>query len=283
MDEQFVPAADRVSVNCFIVPSTAGSQTCCNCLNIRDCYEGRTVRSALIPPFEIEPMPTSALHRSTTRLARLRKLHPRTPHHGGALAVVFLVLAGIFLIVAIAGFFFFRSGLETVTTKGEKLAADLKATGGVAIVSPGESTITFDSSSMLVIGALSSDELDGVQYAYPPVGGATVVVKDEAGTELRLQPIQMQPMQLQNGSQHLHAIGFTEVKTPGTYTIAASGGTTVVRALAVSQSEFEALVKGGLGVAGGVAGIGCGGIGFLLFGVIGGVLVLFGKKKPQLT
>ncbi|MDZ4753874.1 MAG: hypothetical protein SGJ11_05190 [Phycisphaerae bacterium] len=226
-------------------------------------------------------MPTSALHRPTARLARLRKLHPRTPHHGGALAVVFLVLAGIFLIVAITGFFFLRSGLDNLKAQGQQIAARLKQTPG--LVSPGESTITFDSSGMLVVGALSSDEQDGVQYAYPPPGGTVITVKDESGSELPLQPVQMQPVQLENGTQQLHVLGFSEVKTPGTYTIVASGGPTLVRRLDMSQTEFETLVKGVLGFGGGFAGIVCGGIGFLLFGVIGGVLVLFGKKKPQLT
>jgi hypothetical protein len=200
---------------------------------------------------------------------------------GGALAIVFLVLAAIFLIAAIVGFFFARSGIANLQATAQSVGQKLSGPGSTAIVSPGSSTVTLDSPGAILIGAFSTDDIDGKSFTYSGATSVTVSITSPSGSSLLVQRLQgNQPPIDVNGSQ-VFLYGFAEAPAAGDYAISVTGDETAMRAMSIGQSEVEAFVKGALGVGGGFVGVACGGVGFLLFGVIGGILMIFGRKKPQ--
>jgi hypothetical protein len=215
----------------------------------------------------------SALLRRPSSLAIRRR--------GGALAIVFLVLAAIFLIAAIVGLFFARSGIANLQATAQSIGQKLSGPGTATIVSPGSSTVTLDSPGAILIGAFSADDADGRSFTYSAATSVTVSITSPSGSSLMVQRMQgNQPPIDVNGNQ-VFLYGFAEAPAAGEYSISVAGDETAMRAVSIAQSEVEAFLKGALGVGGGFLGVACGGVGFLLFGVIGGILMIFGRKKPQ--
>lgn len=207
----------------------------------------------------------------------------RPAPRGRALAVVLLVLAAICLIATIAGVLFARQGWAEVKTAIDAITARFQSGEGlVTVVVPGEATIESQPGA-IVFMAGSSETIDGKTYRYPANPPISVSIAGPDGTPIAFNPFQGNQPPIDTGDGQKYLLGFAEVPSAGAYTITIDGGETAIRAFSMPTKEFEGLIKGGVGLAGGGLASICGGLGFLLFGILGGVLFLFGGKKKQIA
>lgn len=208
----------------------------------------------------------------------------RPAPRGRALAVVLLVLAAICLIATIAGVLFARQGWADMKVRAEGIAARFNSGEGlVTVVVPGEATIQSQPGA-IVFMAGSSETIDGTTYRYPANPPISIAIEAADGTPINFNPIQGNQPPIDTGDGQKYILGFAEVSSAGAYTLRIDGGETAIRAFSVPTEEVEGFVLAGVSIfGGGAAGI-CGGLGFLLFGILGGVLFLFGgKKSPAVT
>lgn len=205
----------------------------------------------------------------------------RPAPRGRVLAVVLLVLAAICLIATIAGVLFVRQGWAEMKTAIDAITARFQSGAGLAtVVVSGEATIESQPGA-IVFMAGSSETIDGTTYRYPADPPTTVSIAGPDGTPIAFQPFQGNQPPIDTGDGQKYILGFANIPRAGAYTITIDGGETAIRAFSMPTQEFEGLIKGGVGLAGGGAAGVCGGLGFLLFGILGGVLFLFGgTKKP---
>lgn len=207
-----------------------------------------------------------------------RPNHPR----GGCLANILLLLAAVCLVAAIVAGFLARSGVAELET----LAKGFKD-GSIPterMLAPGTKTIEMKE-GLLGIVAISDDEIDGTAYPISGPVNATVTVTDADGTPLRFESFAKANPQggvIETPDFKLELIGFAEIKKEGSYTVKVEreGEPVAFRLGQLSQASLEAFVRGIAKAGGGVLGLFCGGGGFILFGLIGGILWLFGRKKP---
>lgn len=215
-------------------------------------------------------------------MARTVRPLARPTASGRVLAVVLLVLAAICLIAAIAGAVFARQGWGQVKAAVDAITARFKSGEGMTtIVVPGEATLAAGEGAIVFV-ASASDTVDGKTFTYPPRTAIGVTITDAQGVPVSYTPFEgnQPPIDTEGGQKFL--VGFAQVQG-GTYTIAVDGGETAIRAFSMPTKEFEGMLKGGVEmVGGGAAGL-CGGLGFLLFGIIGAVLFFFGKRKPAMA
>jgi hypothetical protein len=210
----------------------------------------------------------------------------RTPHRssGRAMAKVLLVLSAIFLLVGVVGAFVARSAftnelLPAVTKMADRLKVE--AADG-AIVVPGEKKMTLAEAGGIAFGAFEKTELDGTTYTFAPAGDLSITITGPDGQPVRMDKAQgMQPIDMKENGV-LHPLGFAEAKLPGEYTITTAGQSTAVYGLAISTSELEAITAPAMRAFGGAAAGCCGIPLFLLFGIIGGILLIFGKKPTPM-
>lgn len=205
------------------------------------------------------------------------RIHPR----GSCLANILILLAVVCLVGAIIGFFVARGGvteLESVAAGFKDGTIDVKR-----VATPSTTTMTL-SEGVLGMVVLADDEIDGTKY--PLTGPAKVDVKITAadGSPVQFENFQQQPggavIQLEGTS--LEILGIAPIEKAGDYTIAVSREGDPV---AVRIGALDATLAGKFGIGfvktlGGGLGTFCGGAGFILFGLIGGILWLFGRKKP---
>ncbi len=214
----------------------------------------------------------------------LRRPTRRPAPRGRTFAFIMLVLAALCLIGAIIGGLYGKKSLGTVTTAIETVKTRFESGENfITVITPGESKIKSEGGAILLL-ASSSDTIDGKSFTYPPSGGVSISVVDSNGAPVSYNPFQgNQPPIETDGGKKLFLLGFAETPSAGEYTVKATGGETAVRAIALPQTEIEAIMKGGIGVVAGGAGLICGGGGFLLFGIIGGIMLLFGRKPTPAT
>jgi hypothetical protein len=200
------------------------------------------------------------------------------------MAKVLLVLSAIFLLVGVIGAFVARNAFAN-----ELLPAVMKMTDRLkveaangAIVVPGERKMTLAEGGGLAFGAFEKTELDGTTYTFAPAGDLRITVTAPDGTPVNLEkPQGMQPIDMKENGV-LHILGFAEAKQAGDYTITTAGQSTAIYGIAISTAELEA-IQGPMVKALGGAAAGCCGIPlFLLFGIIGGILLIFGKKQAPM-
>jgi uncharacterized protein YneF (UPF0154 family) len=216
--------------------------------------------------------------------ALVDRSRPSQRARGRTAAKVLLVLSAIFLVVGIVGIFVARNTftndlLPSIQKIGERVKAT--ATEGVVVV-PGEKVIEMTEAGGIAFGAFEKTEVGDKTYTFAPAGQLDLTVTAEDGTEIKVErPQGMQPIDMKKDGV-LHLLGFGEIKTPGKYTVSAKGQDTAIYALTISAPEMETMKNSAvrLFIA---AGASCCGIPlFLLLGIIGGILLIFGKKAAPL-
>lgn len=211
---------------------------------------------------------------------RTSRTLPRGPR-GGCLANVFLLLAVVCLVGSIIGFFVARSGVNELATVAKGFEDGSIPVQKVA--TPSTATMTL-SEGVLGLVVIADDEIDGTRY--PLTGPAKVDVKITAadGSAVTFENFQQQPggavIPTEGGS--IEVLGIAPIEKAGDYTIAVSreGDPVAVRMGALDAALAEKFGVGFVKALGGGFGALCGGGGFVLFGLIGGILWMFGRKKP---
>ncbi len=206
------------------------------------------------------------------------RIHPR----GGCLANVLLLLAVVCLIAAIVAGFTARAGFAELETQAKTFTD-----GTVPVqkmVAPGTSTMALKEGILGVV-AMDGEEIDGKTYGFAAPMNPTVTITGADGTEVKFESMTAanpQGLVIDTPDLKLEFIGVAEIKAAGDYTvkIEKGGDPAAVRLGQISKESAEAFVKSGLKTLGGGFGALCGGGGFILFGLIGGILWLFGRKKP---
>lgn len=203
---------------------------------------------------------------------------------GRTAAKVLLVLSALFLVVGVIGAFVARNAftnelMPTFMKIGERVKAS--AAEGVITV-PGEKTITLSEPGGIAFGAFEKTEVDGKTYTFAPAGQLDVTVVDASGNDVKVEkPQGMQPIDMkENGT--LHVIGFASIEKAGTYTVKTQGQDTAIYGLTISTAELTGMQSAAVKLIGGAAGGCCGIPLFLLFGIIGGILLIFGKKPTPM-
>jgi len=213
-------------------------------------------------------------------MRRNRPTHPR----GSVLSTILLVLAAISLVVAIAGVFATRSGVGQL----RDLAKGFRD-GRFPVrkmVTPGEVTMEL-TPGLLGIVAIDDDEVDGTRY--PLEGGAavTVTITDPDGTSLDFESFATQgpsgSMAIEADGTRIEVIGMAEIKRSGPHVVKASreGEPIAVTVGELGSASLEQFAKGGVTAGAGILGTLCGGGGFVLFGLPGGILWLVGRSRAK--
>jgi hypothetical protein len=205
------------------------------------------------------------------------RIHPR----GGCLANLLILLAVVCLVGSIVGFFVARGGVNELTTVAKGFQDGSIPVQRVA--TPSTTTMTL-SEGVLGLVVIADDEIDGTTY--PLTGPANVDVKITGadGAAVTFENFQQQPggavIPTETGS--IEVLGIAPIERAGDYTIALSreGDPVAVRMGALDAALAERFGVGFLKTVGGGFGALCGGAGFVIFGLIGGILWLFGRKKP---
>lgn len=206
------------------------------------------------------------------------RVHPR----GGCAANILLLLAVVCLIGAIISGFTARAGFTELEAQARSFTD-----GTVPIqkmVAPGTSTMTL-TEGILGVVAIDGEEMDGKTYGFSAPMRPTVTITAADGTDVRFQSMtesNPQGVVIDTPDLKLEFIGIAEIRSAGDYTVKIDkqGDPAVVRLGQISKESAEAFLKSGLKTLGGGFGAFCGGAGFILFGLIGGILWLFGRKKP---
>ncbi len=219
---------------------------------------------------------------NTPALSRRSRLASRA--RGGTAAKVLLVLSAIFLVVGVVGGFVVRNTITNdIMPVIEKIGQRVKAsaTEGLIVV-PGEKTIELAEAGGIAFGAFEKTEADGKTYTFAPAGQLDISITKDDGTTIVVQkPQGMQPIDMKEQGV-LHLLGFGKVESPGKYTISAKGQDTAVYALTIAKPEMDTLQGSVMKLLGGAAAGCCGIPLFLLLGIIGGILLIFGKKPAPL-
>ena len=205
---------------------------------------------------------------------------PRTHPRGSCLANLLILLAVVCLVGAVAGFFVARGGVNELTAVAKGFQDGSIPVQKVA--TPSTTTMTL-AEGVLGLAVIDDDEIDGTKY--PLTGPAKVDVKITAadGTAVKFENFQQQPggavIPMESGN--IEVLGIAPIEKAGDYTIALSreGDPVAVRMGALDTALAERFGVGFVKAFGGVIGTLCGGAGFVIFGLIGGILWLFGRKK----
>ncbi|MBL9119460.1 MAG: hypothetical protein JNL80_06065 [Phycisphaerae bacterium] len=212
---------------------------------------------------------------STERLVRSR---------GGAGTKILLVLSAIFLIVGIVGLVVARNAvMNDIFPTFEKIGKELKEGDGPKyVLSPGETKVDMAGAGGMIFLVSEKVEIEGKEYTYAPGGKLNITVTGPDGSPVKVEKIQgMQPIKVEGGSS-VHPLAFAEVAGPGTYTIAADGQETPVYFFSLSGADWDAMISGVVKAFGGGLATCCGFPLFLLFGIIGGIILIFGKKPAPM-
>jgi hypothetical protein len=206
------------------------------------------------------------------------RIHPR----GGCLANVLILLAVVCLVGSLVGFFAARSGVEELTALVQRFRD-----GSIpvqTVVTPGTTTMTIKSEGVLGLVVIGDDEVNGTRYPLAGRAGVDVKIMAPDGSQVAFESFQDQPngMVIQGESEKIEVLGIAPIEKAGDYSIAVGreGDPIAVRVGALETQAMESLVKSGAKTLFGGFGVLCGGAGFVIFGLIGGILWLFGRKKP---
>jgi hypothetical protein len=204
------------------------------------------------------------------------RIRRRPSPRGKTAAVVLIVLAVICAIVGLAGGYFAMQGVQGFM----KIMTDLTSADTPLLVSPGELKVT-GGPGVIFVAARGSETVDGTSFSYPPSDGAvSITVTSPSGATI--SPEQQQgnatfPSPDGNGVTTL--VGVYEMKESGEYKVAATGGATALRVRTFTGKDATAIMSSATSAGGGFLGGLCGCGGALVFGLIGGILLLFGGKK----
>ncbi|MDZ4831873.1 MAG: hypothetical protein SGJ09_16980 [Phycisphaerae bacterium] len=207
----------------------------------------------------------------TTSIRSRRRPAPR----GKTAAIILLVLAGVCLLGGLAGGYFAMQGGQTIARVG----TDLAGAESTAIVVPGTATIKAENGA-IIIAAKSSDTIDGKPFSFPPGTVVTATVTDAEGNLMKVDTVKGNQLAfpLPDGST-INFVGLAEITAAGEYTVNLTGPETVVRVKSFSGADGEAVASAlgqtAIGAFGGLCGCG----GFVVFGLIGIILLVFGRKK----
>ncbi|MFO0828136.1 MAG: hypothetical protein U0572_08295 [Phycisphaerales bacterium] len=194
---------------------------------------------------------------------------------GRAAAIVLLVLAAVCLIVGAAGSYFAYSGFQNLMG----MLANVASPSTPPLVAPGEMTIKGGPGAVMVV-ARATDSAGERSFSYTP-GSVTVSATDSQGNPLKIAQQAGGPggpMPLPDGGS-LFIVAVFEAKAADTFTVKATGAESLLRVKLLEGKDAETAAKGAITGAGGGLGALCGCGGFLVFGVIGGILLIFGKRK----
>jgi hypothetical protein len=204
------------------------------------------------------------------------RIHPR----GGCLANLLLLLAVVSLVGAVVGVLATRGGVNELTSlvKGFQ-------DGSIPVrkaATPSSTTMTL-SEGMLGLIVMSEDEIDGTTYSAQGPAKVDVKITTADGAEVKFESFQSQPggAMIPMESGNIEVLGIAAIEKAGDYTVALSreGEPVAVRMGSLDKAVAEKFVSGFAKTVGGLLGTLCGGAGFVLFGLIGGILWLFGRKK----
>ena len=220
----------------------------------------------------------------TPLTASLRpQLRPRVARRGGTGTKVLLILSAIFLVTgAIGGFVMWSAIKSDFKPLADRNLKDLRNSKAIShVVAPGESTMTFDGEGGMALVVADRYEHEGKEYTFAPGGKLNFTLKGSDGKEIDIaKPGRGQPIDLD--TEKLHLVGFVGIPKADTYTLAVDGQETVVHAVSLTGSDWQQLLSGFTKLMwGGLAGC-CGIPLFALFGIIGGIMMIFGKKPAPM-
>lgn len=205
---------------------------------------------------------------------------PTSPRRGNCLFLTLLgaLILGVVLLIGGTITFFVSSPTTAVSdamAKFEQIAGDSSA-----IEAPGTFEIELKAGGAAFF--LSPDGKVGDKTIPTPPGRVmyTIAVRDANDQPIRVEPNQA-PRQ---GNEPFYFFGFCQIPADGKYTIdvQASDGSTPAAILAApaTQEDLEALGKAALGaVTGGLGG--CGAICGIVFLLVGGIGLIFVRKKAK--
>jgi hypothetical protein len=202
---------------------------------------------------------------------------------GGAGLKILVVLSALCLVLGVVGFFVAKSGLTNdIIPTAQRLVKDVQGGEGARkVISPGEASIDLTGAGGMLFVVAEKTKIDDKEYTYAPGGKLDLTMKAADGTTVKVEAVQgVQPFDVDGNKLHLVAV--SEIPGPGSYTITASGQETVVYFAGVTGADWTSIQSGLVKLVGGGLGACCGFPLFLLFGIIAGVILIFGKKPAPM-
>lgn len=211
----------------------------------------------------------------------MRSHSPR--RRGGTGTKVLLVLSAIFLLIGAIGGYFLRDGLaNSLIPLGEKYFKDIDQSTLIEhVVSPGEKAIEFPAAGGMAIFATDTFTIDEKDYSFAPGGDVDLVLKSSTGATVKIDRAQrVEPFRFNKYSVYL--LGFAEITEAGTYTLSTDGQETVLHTLTLAGEDWKIFTTGLQRTIWGLVGTCCGLPLFLVFGIIGGIMMIFGRKPAPM-
>lgn len=204
------------------------------------------------------------------------RIRRRPSPRGKTAAIVLLVLAAICGIVGLAGGYFAYKGFTDFVALGGSLVAPETP----LLTSPGEVKVT-GGQGVIFVSALERETIDGKDFTFPPADGTvTITAIGPSGQTINPQPQRQQAsFPTMDGQNQITIASMFDANESGEYTIQATGGTAALHVKALTGKDAQAVATAGVAAGGGALGGVCGCGGALVFGLIGGILLLFGGKK----
>lgn len=221
----------------------------------------------------------------TIRLPRRQDLARRSlRRRGGAGVKILLVLSALFLLLGVGGLVVAsRAVSNDLVPTIKTLVKNVESSDTVKhVVSPGEAEIESTGNGGMLVVIPAKSTVDGKEYTYAPGGKLTITLTAADGTPTKVEPIEgIQPIQVENGPDiYIHS--FAPIKGAGKYTVAVDGQETAVNVITVTGGDWDKLTGGVMRAFGGGLSACCGFPLFLLFGIIGGIILIFGKKPAPM-